>query len=70
MDVLRSKPTAFVLTIDGEVVKDAGNEGVIASFVVADRIRTALVAKNPEKDIALFGCFLFRRATRMEARKP
>jgi hypothetical protein len=58
--VLNKKPSAFVLTINGEVVKDAGNQGVIASFTVADRLRTSLAQKNPGDDVALFGCFLFR----------
>jgi hypothetical protein len=61
-DVLRSKPDAFVLTMDGAVMQDVGKNGVITTYAVAERLRRVLSVRYPANDVALFGCYTFKKA--------
>lgn len=57
LDIFKPTPSAYIICLDGQVIEDAGVHGVIKSFAAADRLRDALIAQNPESDVALFGCF-------------
>lgn len=59
-DKVSLKPL-YVLTIDGDVVEDAGINGLITRYDVADNLRVSLAAQYPERDVALFGCFMVKR---------
>jgi hypothetical protein len=64
IDSLNAEPDAYIITVDGEVLTEAGKHGVIKHHDVADQIRNALVAQCPEKSIELFGFFLMRQRNR------
>lgn len=57
-------PDAYVITVDGEVLAEAGKNGVIQSFDVADQIRRALVSQDPTKAVCVFGFFRVRKGER------
>jgi hypothetical protein len=57
---LNKTPTGYLIVINGEVVKDAGVNGVIKSLAVASRLRASLSAKYPDKDVSLFGCWMVK----------
>jgi hypothetical protein len=61
IDVVRRKPTGFVLKLDGEIIEEAGNGGVIGSYEVTDRIRRSLCVQYPNRKIELLGCFTLRQ---------
>lgn len=61
---LPKKPTAYVLTIDGEVVEEAGVHGVIQSESVAKRLKSILATKYPDKEVLLFGAFMVNQGSR------
>ncbi|MHB2029896.1 MAG: hypothetical protein ACYCPT_13945 [Acidimicrobiales bacterium] len=63
-DSINSKPDAFVITLDGEIVEEAGKGGLIARYDVADRIRRSLCVQYPERAIELLGCFGVRKSER------
>jgi len=63
-DSFNEHPDAYVVTLDGEIVREAGMNGVIKNHDVADQIRRVLVAQLPEKSVDLFGCFLVRKRGR------
>ena len=63
-DSFKAKPDAYVITLDGEVVEEAGKNGVISDYDVADRIRRSLVCQYPERAIAVFGYFGVRKNNR------
>lgn len=57
-------PDGFVITIDGEIVTEAGANGLIGTLTVAERIERAFIARYPEKNIKLVGCFRVRKHQR------
>jgi hypothetical protein len=54
---LDAEPDAYVITVDGQLLTEAGNNGAIAKFDVADQIRKALAAQCPMKSVDVFGFF-------------
>lgn len=59
MKELCKHPNGYYITIDGEIVTDAGNDGIIHRRKIADRTRRSLVAKYPDKKIELVGAFTY-----------
>ena len=55
--VIKSRPSVYVITIDGKVVEDAGKNGIIKDESSARHIRSLLETRNPESDVLLFGFF-------------
>lgn len=48
--------SGYFITVDGEVVEDAGKNGVIhGGREVALRIKQGLQKQNPQKEVLLFG---------------
>ena len=64
VDTINAEPDCYVITVNGEVLTEAGKNGIIKSHDVADQIRNALVAQCPEKSIEMFGFFPVRRRSR------
>ncbi len=54
---VKSKPSAYVITIDGKVVEDAGKGGLIKSERVAVRLRELLEIARPDSDVLMFGYY-------------
>jgi hypothetical protein len=69
LDSINAEPDAYVITVDGKVLTEAGKNGIIKSHDVADQIRNALVAQCPEKSIELFGYFPVRKHDRTKGDK-
>jgi hypothetical protein len=63
-DSFNVKPDGFVITIDGAIVEEAGANGLISTLIVAERIERAFIARYPEKNIKIIGCFRVRKHQR------
>lgn len=50
-------PTGYVITIDGEVMEDAGKKGVISNYRNAKWLADFMEGMYPECDVFLFGVF-------------
>ena len=50
-------PTGYVITIDGEVMEDAGKKGVISNYRNAKWLADFMEGMYPESDVFLFGVF-------------
>jgi hypothetical protein len=51
------EPVGYCLTVNQEVVTQAGKNGVIKDRDVAMSLRESLILANPESDVFLFGLF-------------
>jgi hypothetical protein len=51
------EPVGYIITLNKQVVPDAGNGGLIKNFAVAKRLRDAFVEARPELTVELFGVF-------------
>ena len=58
---LNKLPSGYYITVNGEVLEEAGVHGVISKRVVADRLVDSLRAQYPEKSVDLFACFKFNQ---------
>ena len=58
---VKKSPTGYVITIDGEVMEDAGKKGVIKDFTNAHWLFKFMEGMYPDSDVFLFGMFEMTR---------
>jgi hypothetical protein len=51
------EPVGYIITLNKQVVPDAGQGGVIKNRAVAERLRDAFVEARPELTVELFAVF-------------